>query len=887
VKRAWWQFGRREDELSEEIESHIAMAIQERVARGESLDSATAAARRQFGNREVVRGTARDMWGFIWLEQIVLDFRYAIRKLRLAPGFTAAATVSLAIGIGATVTMFAVVDTADIRALPYPDADHLVAIEETGTMTSGNGHGRVFPEGTSPDAIDAWRRSTTFSAMSVVTNREVYWSQTADENERLILPEVGAEFFSLLGSNAIIGRTIAPSDTSADAPGALVLSYRFWSERFARDRGVLGRIVQLSRTEATTAPRETYTIIGVMAPEVDYPGGANGWIAYRSGQMTNGNGSINGVSHVLARLRTGQTVQSASAELNGIANALPATNPNATRGVQVNSLRAQLRSEQPNDPVAMDSSKGRAVRFGVVLFVLLIAVINVGNLLLARTAYRDHEIAVRTALGASRARLAQQILVEGATVAVFGGVAGLVLAWWGTRYTASIGDFARMGIVPAIDARVTVFAVALSVATAIGIGFIPIVSIIRSGTGASAEQSSRTTASRARARVSGVLLIGQIAGALTLLTGGGLLAKELLRIASRGYDFDPTNIVEFPNSHLGAGPAGREAFRASVFSRLQRIPGVQSVSDFEICGCSGFFPLGEKQKMASYFLSALAVDSGFLKNLKIPLRRGRDFASADFAAAAPVAIVSAATAERFWPGADPIGREVVVAPGPPLRGEPKPDSLHLTVIGVMANPNLMGTLKEPPLLVIHPHTGANGLDNFIVRVTADSAATIAAIRHTFSELRGAPLTKGSYEGAQWVIDKQLAEQRLTTRALLAFAAVALLLATLGIHGLVAFAVAQRTREIGIRMALGAEAKSVLLLVTKRGLILAAAGILLGVAGALAMTNGLSAMLYGTSPTDPAVFVGSALLLATVVLIASYLPARRATRVDPMVALRVD
>ena len=607
---------------------------------------------------------------WVWLEQIWLDFRYALRKLRLAPGFTAAAALSLAIGIGATVTMYAVVDAADIRALPYPDADHLVAIEETGTMTSGNARGRVFPNGTSPEAIDAWRRSTEFTAMSIVTNREVYWSQTADENERLTLPEVGAEFFPLLGGVALAGRTIAAGDTAAAAPGSLVLSYRFWSERFARDRSVIGRTVQLSRTEATTQPRETYTIIGVMPAEIDYPGAADGWIAYRSGQTTNGNGRINGVSHVLARLRPDQTVRSVAAALNGIARALPSTNPNATRGAQVNSLRTQLRSAQPNDPVAMDTPKGRAARFGVVAFVLLIAIVNVGNLLLARTAYRDHEIAVRSALGASRWRLAQQVLVEGSTVALLGGATGLLLAWWGTRYAASIGDFSRMGIVPAIDVRVALFAVAVSVGTAMGIGFIPIVSLVCSGSRATAEQSSRATSGRTRARLSGALLIGQIAGALTLLTGGALLGKELLRISARGYDFDPINIVEFPNGHLGSSAAAREEFRAGVLSRIQHIPGVLSVSDYEICACNGFFPLGDKQKMVNYVLSALAVDQDFERTCEFLCGVAEILRAPISPPPAPVAVVSAAAAERFWPGADPIGKEIVVAPGIPLQASP-------------------------------------------------------------------------------------------------------------------------------------------------------------------------------------------------------------------------
>jgi len=889
MRRAWWQFWRREEEFAEEMASHLAMAIQERVARGESIENATAAARREFGNREVVRATTRDMWGWVWLEQIALDFRYAVRKLRLAPGFTAVAALSLAIGIGATVTMYAVVDAADIRALPYPNADRLVAMEEIGTAKVGGGAFREFGSGVSAETFATWHRSThAFDAMTLVTLRDVFLMQN-EENERLSLPEVGAEFFSILGGVPLIGRGIVPSDTNPDAPAVVVLSQRFWMERFRGDRGVIGRPLQLTRTEELTSPRETYTIVGVMPEKIDYPGAAQGWIAARSGPPA---GRSDGISHALARLRQGQTLESARAELSAVERGITRANtgPFRATGIRVQSLRARLRAGQPNDPVAMDSVKGRAVRLAVVFFVLLIAVINVGNLLLARSAYRDHEVAVRVALGASRWRLAQQILVEGGCIALLGGSIGVAVAWWGTKFTASIGDLARQGIVPSVDLRVALFAVVLSIAVALGIGFIPMLSLIRAAGDSHRSESPRITVGRTRAGVSGLLLVGQIGAALTLLTGAGLLGRELLRLDARGYDYDPTNMIWVPNGQTFHGQSAdvRREFRAEALARLKRIPGVVSVSDLELCGCNGFFPLEDKTKITRFLISAISVSPGFLTNLRIPLRRGRDFTESDFATSAPVAIISSDAAGRFWPDEDPIGKQVVVTPGISFRPDPKPDSAHLTVVGVMGNPNFLGALGSPPLTLIRPMTAAIGMDGYMVRVTPDSAATIAAVRRTFATLRGAPLTRDTYGSAQkMVIDKQLAEQRLTTRALLAFAAVAVLLATLGLHGLVAYSVAQRTREIGIRMALGAESRSVLLLVTRRGLGLAAAGIALGLAGSLVLTGMLRAMLYGTSPTDPVVFAGSAMLLATVVLVASYLPARRATRVDPMIALRVD
>ena len=887
MTRAWWRFSRREDELSEEVASHLEMAIQERVARGDSVESATGAARREFGNLEVVRATTRDEWGWVWLETLALDFRYALRTLRLSPGFTAVAAMSLAIGIGATVTMYAVVDAADIRGLPYPDADRLVAMEETGRAGIPGGATREFGMGVSAATFATWRASTrAFDAMTLVSDRDLFLTEN-DELERLQLSEVGAEFFPMLGGVAEIGRGIVPADTDADAPGVAVLSHSFWLKRFNGDRGVIGRPLDLTKSEDLSAPHERYTIIGVMPDRIDYPGAAQGWIASRPGPPPTG--AAAGISHAVARLRQGQTIASARAELNAIERGIPPANAGPFRaiGVRVLSLRARLRSGSMNDPNAMDTAKGRAVRLAAVSLVLLIAVINVGNLLLARSAYRDHDVAVRVALGASRRRLAQQILVEGACIALAGGSIGVALAMWGTKITASIGELARMGIVPAVDFRVLLFAIVLSVAVAIGIGFIPIVSLLRAPGGARRSESPRVAAGRVRATVSGILLVGQIGAALTLLTGAGLLAKELLRLGAAGYGYDVRNMVLFPVPMLRGGPAERETFRSEALSRIQRVPGVVSVSVMEQCTCAGFFPAGDRSKKVDYLLSALSVNPGFLRNLGIPLRSGRDFVDADFATAAPIAIVSGATAERFWPGQDPIGREVVVTPGMSRRGEPKPDTLHLTVAGVMGDPNFLAAPGAPPLTLIRPQTTSNGFDTYFVRVTADSAATIAALRHTFAALRDAPLTRGTYLPAQQMIDRRLAEQRLTTRLLLAFAGVALLLATFGVHGLVAYSVAQRTREIGIRMALGAESGSVLLLVTRHGLVLAAAGIALGLAGSLGTTGVLGAMLYGTSPTDPVVFAGSSLLLASIVIVASYLPARRATRVDPMIALRVD
>ncbi len=887
MKPAWWRFERREGELSEEIESHIAMAIQERVARGESVDSATAAARRQFGNREVVRATARDMWGWVWLEQLMLDFRYAARKLRQAPGFATVAALSLAIGIGATVTMYAVVDAADIRGLPYADASRLFVLQHT-VMLRPRAEGPLVAYASAAPAATtaAWRASThAFDVTARVARAQLLWPHD-DESEPVDVAIVGSGFFGMLGAKPIIGRAIVPGDTNADSPAVIVLSHTFWHDRFGADRHAIGQRVQLDTSDVPGVPQETYTVIGVMPEQVDYPPAVNGWIAERSGSQE--------YATVLAHLGNGKTVTAAVAELQAVTHALPPPPGSAQPpGVRATGLRESLLTSGPAGMFSIDSAEGRAVRFVVVFFVLVIAMFNVGNLLLARTAARDHEMAVRRALGASRARLAQQLLVEGGCIALIGGSLGMALARWGIVTLAAFGTLANRGIVPVLDWRVLAFALALTAIVAVGTGFIPVAALGRAGAGSAGSESPKASAGRARTRVQSALLVVQVSAALTLLTGAGILGKELLRLQKQGFGIDATNITFFQNVRRPYGTSSMSAagFRDEVLRRLARIPGVSSVSSMDMFGNQGFYPERQPTKAGVNIFDHqdIAVNPGFVKNLGIPLIRGRDFSEADYASAAPVALVSSSAAETFWPGEDPLGKEVVVPPPFKRRGDTtNVEPTTLTVVGVVGNFRLGRVLGPPPMSLLRPNGPTAPITSYYVRTVKDPELTLPAIRRELHALQQFPLTRMTFGNLQEMgVNRQLTEQRVTTRALVAFAAIALLLATLGIHGLVAYSVAQRTREIGIRMALGAEAGSVLLLVTQRGLRLAAIGIAFGVAGAFALSQAIRSMLYGTSPTDPVVFAGSALLLATVVLVASYVPARRATRVDPMVALRVD
>ncbi len=498
---------------------------------------------------------------------------------------------------------------------------------------------------------------------------------------------------------------------------------------------------------------------------------------------------------------------------------------------------------------------------------------------------------VRSALGASLARLAQQLLVEGAIIALVGGSIDIPdrqlgnPAHWLVRFTRVACDRAHARL-----ARVLAFGPGAHVdrraRRRVHSGALP-----RARNQAGAAGVIRDLGkSPADAHAERVLLAVQVGAALTLLTGAGVLGKELLRLERQGFGFDPVNVVWFPFVERPAGVMSAE-FRESALFQLGRVPGVASVAEIEMIGNDAFHPVGDSAiaDKTIFGYQDIAVSAGFLRSLRIPVVLGRDFSESEYALGAPVAVVSSSTAEAFWPGQNPLGRQVVAPPRMKLTGDTAAmEPVTLTVVGVIGNLRLGRVVGPPPKTLIRP-VGADVSPGaqFLVRTTRDPQPTVPALRRIINSVQGRPVIHALYGGVETGIDRQLAEQKLTTRALMAFAAVALLLATLGIHGLVAYTVTGRTREIGIRMALGATAGSVLLLVTRRGLLLAAGGIAVGFAGAFALSSAIRAMLYGTSPTDPAVFIGSALLMIAVVLVASYFPARHAAHVDPMAALRAD
>jgi predicted permease len=643
----------RREQATEELEDEMRLHVELRAGahRREGMNSvdAQSTARRRFGNRGVLQSRSRDAWGLVWIEQLTLDVRYAVRKLWFAPGFTAVSVLSVAIGIGAAVTMFAVVDAADIRSLPYPQADRLYHLNLV-TSSRPNPSAPVQRRGAYvPPAIagDWTRFAKSFDAIVTMEAKRLYW-QHENESEPAAVEAVGADFLPLLGAKAVIGRLIAPSDTNPGAPSVIVLSYSCWRDRFGADRNVIGTTIRFATTFALLGPSASYSIIGVASEKTNYPAATNGWIAQQPGERAD--------RAVLARLGPGRSIEAASAELNALTRAaIPPAGTVQSMEVRAVTLRERIRRPSTagsgKESFAIETTKGRSVEFAVALFVLAIAVINVGNLLLARSAARDREMVVRAALGASRARLARQQLIEGGCIAALGGVLGVTIAVAGARLVGSIGSLRDVGIVPVIDGRIVLFAILLTSVVALGTGFIPVLSLAHArGSSSEQNESPNASAGRARTRLQGVLLVGQIGAALTLLTGGAVLAKELLRLERQGFGFDPTNVVwleRVGDARGGARSLQRMAqFRDDLLARIARVAGVSSVSEYERFGEPGFYPLGEPEKAEKNLRLHfdVAVNPGFLRNLRIPLIRGRDFGSSDYSSTASVAIMNTSAA---------------------------------------------------------------------------------------------------------------------------------------------------------------------------------------------------------------------------------------------------
>ena len=798
------------------------------------------------------------------------DLNFSCRMLLRNPFYALVAVIAIALGIGANTAIFSVVNAVLLRPLPFTNPEQLVEVKTQNLSRESE----ASSGGSPADFWDWQEQSQRFEQMSAIRGG----GETLALGEHLeVFPgaSVSTNFFDTLGVRPLIGRTFSPQDGQSNAPGAVVISYGLWQERFGGDSAVVGRVVK-------TADGST-TIIGVMPPAFKFPAGAQTWtpMARDSGEMRN---RANRYFGIIARIGPGQSMESAEAELKTIAarleNAYPATNKNVT--VSLVSLR---------DSLVGKVRSALLILLGAVCLVLLIACANVASLLLARAESRRKEMAIRRALGASRWRLTRQLLTESVLLALIGGTLGLLLSLWGVDLLMSFlpKDFspAFQALEVHIDKSVLLFTLFASVLTGLFFGIIPAWQSSGPEINESLKESGRSTEGRRNHRARGLLVIAEVALALVLLIGAGLLLQSFERLRRVDLGFDPHSLLTMPiSAPFSTYPDGASRARLykQMLERVSQTPGVESVA--LTCGVPfGYlnFPFnieGTPLPSGDAVVRYDSINADYFKTLKARMVAGREFTEYDTENSPKVAIINQALARQYFAGADPLGRQISF--------NHLGARMKLEIVGIV-NDIKQEELQQPTAPQIYaPFQQVPWLSaSLVVRPTGANALAIKeAVQKSIWEVDpNQSASKG--ETLEETLSSMVAEPRLYTVLLGSIAALALVLSLVGVYGVISYSVAQQTHEIGIRMALGAQEGHVLRMVIKRGMLLVLIGIAIGLGGALAVTRVMQTLLFGVSVTDPLTFFSISLLLATVALLACYIPARRATKVDPLVALRYE
>ena len=869
-----------ERDLDEHVRSYTELLAAEKQRSGMSRDDAWRAARIEVGGVEHIKEEVRGARSGAAVETTMQDVRYALRMLARRPGFTIVAVSALALGIGATTSIFSVVNAVLLRPLPYTEPDRLVAVM----------HDVRYPVAPA-NYLDWKRQNTVFSAMGAAE----YWAGnlTGDVPERVQGLRITSDIITITDVRPIIGRAFGPED---DAPGGelpVLVSWSFWQSRLSGRQDVVGQRVVVDGT--------SYTVIGVMPQGFDFPmfwaTGVQLWTPLTLGERAT---SRTGSSlRVFARLRPGVTLDVARAQMSTITANLERAYPGTNRGVTVTPHITM---------VVGDVQSALFVLLGAVGFVLLIACANVAHMLMARATIRQREMTVRLALGASRRRLVRQLLTESVILAIMSGVIGVVLARVGLQALIALaGDSVPRADAIALDPWVLVFTAAISVLTGVAFGLVPAVRAARSEMAEALRDGARgSTDSAERGRLRSLLVGSEIALALVLLTGAGLAIRSFVALRAIDPGFDARGVLSAVVTLRGtpqAPPERRLAFYQSVLERVRLIPGVESagfINHLPIAGDNWGTPFrvdGRPRPQPGELPRATfrVVFPGYFAAMGLPLRRGRDVAESDRLGAPPVVVVNEYFANRWWPNEDAIGKRVTL--------DTEADTpMWVTVIGVTKNAVRSDWAAPPEEEMYLPFLqspgylqgdGAHrGYMTLVVRAAClpgercAPAAHVPAVRQAVASLdRAVPVTEVQTMTA--VIDGATARPHFTLVLLATFAAVALVLAAVGIYGVISYAVSRRTHEIGVRMALGATPANVVSMIIGQGMRVVVGGVIVGLAGALLVTRLMTSFVYGVRVTDPLTYGGVAALLVGVALVASYIPARRATRIDPLSAMRVD
>jgi putative ABC transport system permease protein len=805
------------------------------------------------------------------------DIRHAVRLLRNNPGFTLVAVLALSLGIGATSAIFSVVNAVLLRPFPYEDSDRLVVVWERNLN-----YGLPFMVASAPNYVDWREQNQVFAGLGAFQTRG-YFLEHDGEALRLYGARMTSSVFSMLGVAPLVGRAFNAGDEGAGVEPVALLSHRIWRARYGGDPGVIGQTIVIDE--------RSYTVVGVMPPGFNFPppiveGGIakprtnDLWVPFESDLALGNRGARN--LTVLARLANGVGAGRAEAEMNAIAGRLEREYPETNAGWDVTLV--------PLDEQVVGGVKSQLlILLGAVGFVLLIACVNVANLLLARGTARRREFAVRAALGAGRARLVRQLLTEGLMLALMGGAFGLLLATLGMETLVRLApqNVPRLDQT-GLDLPVIAFTLSVSILTGALFALAPAFGVTSANMGQQLREGGRSQAEgRAAARLRSVLVVSEIALSLVLLVGAGLLFQSFLRLRYVPVGFEAENALTMRLT-LSRAKYPEDAERVAAYAELERrlngVAGVQAagfIYDIPLAsdrGGTSFDIEGELTPPSdeSRIVNISSVTPGYFQAMGVPLLQGRYFLEADNVPAEKVIIINRSLARRFFSVDEPLGTRLVV------HGDAR------RIVGVVEDVR-HNTLRDDPnpsvYLPYYQYTNSRSL-SLIARSEIPAEAMLATLREEIREF-DAGLPVYEVKTMQQVMGESMARMRFSTLMLAVFSGVALLLAAVGIYGVISYSVSRRTQETGIRMALGARSADILTLVVGQGLRLASIGVVVGLAASFALARTLSGLLYGVSASDALTFVAVALLLMGIAMLACYVPARRATRVDPMVALRYE
>jgi putative ABC transport system permease protein len=879
-------FGRKRklDDFSAEIQTHLQLEIERLQEQGLREEEARAAARRAFGNVTLARERFYESGRWLWWDHFWQDVRYGLRILRKSPGFTTVAVLTLALGIGANTAIFSVFQAVILEPLPYLQSNRLVMVWERVHLRTYQ-NDRNDP---SPGNFADWRtQNSVFEDIAAIQDKSFNLTGSG-EPVRVEGEAVSASLFSLLRVRTALGRTFNSDEDVPGGPHVVVMGYGLWVSRFGANPQILQKSILLDGV--------SYRVIGVMRRSFRFPDPANFhaaqedqlWVPLALSPADRSNHGSHDLQGALARLKPQTTLGQARAQMDSIAQRLTQQHPDTNEGVGVNvvPLREQLVGNVESELWILLGSVG---------LVLLMVCANVANLLLVRASTRGRELALRIALGARRMRILRQLLTESVLLALLGGCAGVLFASWGVRALQTLGPsgLPQVGEL-GIGTPVLAFSLAISLLAGLVFGIAPALQVMRSNVQASLKGSSRESDSPSRLTLRDVIVVAETALGVIVVVGAALLLRSFLLLQQTPLGFDPGGLLTLrviPRSTQYSQPGQRISFYRQALAKIQALPGVKSA------GAVSFLPLTFFQASKGFSVEGqLALTSGelpmagydvvspgYFETMSIPLLEGRNLSWRDTLQTFPVIVVNQAMAQKYWPNEDVIGKRI-------KEGHPDETIPWLTVVGVVGNSRDFDVATQPRPTIFFPisqFAGGTGLlRDWVVRTGGNPLAVAPGVREAiWSVDKDMPISR--VQPMEEVRSSSVAEQQFTLLLLGLFAGLALALASVGLYGVAACATAQRTREIGIRMALGAQPRDVMRLILSHGVMVGFVGVGIGIVAALSLTRPMRTLLYGVRATDPLAFAGVAILLTAVTLAACYIPARRAMRVDPTVALRYE